>query len=82
MAAPCAGADIPRWRAIGHWGQATCQVGLFGASAIGVMAGSGLAVADVAGPGVAGAVMAMPEGLGVNPQEVRIGTGLCGVGAG
>ena len=46
------------------------------------MAGPGLAVAGRSGPGVAGAVIYRPGGLGFNPQEVRTGTGICGSGVG
>ena len=60
MAGSCAGAAIPRWGATGHWGQATCWEEPFGASAIGVMAGTRLAVTEGAGPGVVVEVMARP----------------------
>ena len=52
---------------------------MYGSSAIDVMARLGLAVPDGAGPAVAGAVMDRSGGSGVNPQEGRTGTGLCGV---
>ena len=68
VAAACAGADIPRWGDTGHWGLPTCWAGPFGASAIRVMAGPGLAVTVGEGPGVAGLAMDGPGGSGVNPQ--------------
>ena len=54
MAAPCAGAAIPRWEGTGNWGKDTCRAGPFGAREIGVMAGTGLEGTYGAGTEVAG----------------------------
>ena len=80
MSESCAGAAIPKWGAARHWGQATCRAGPFGESAIGVMEGSGLAVADGVRPEVARAG-AGPGGLGVNPHKFRTGISICGAGS-
>ena len=82
MAVPCVGAAIHRWGGIGHWGRSTCWAEPFGVSAIGVITGPGLAVADGAGPGVVGAIMSGPGVSVVNPQECQTGTGICGAGGG
>ena len=68
VAALCAGAVIPRWGDTGNWGKTTCQTGPFGASAIVVIAGTGLTVTDGAGQGVSGIVLARPGGSFVKPQ--------------
>ena len=70
------GDAIPGAVALGHWGAGTCLAGQVGESAVGGAAGMWLADTYRMGPGAAGARMASPGGLGVDPQEGGTGTGL------